>query len=152
LRNAGPFDSPASLVNALALLVVVILTLAGLIHAYWAFGGKTPRIAAVPDSGGRPAFSPSRTATLAVAAGLFAAAYVVAASGQLIASPLGRWARVATFGLSAIFLARAVGDFRLVGIFKEARTSRFARQDTWVYSPLCLGVALAAGYVAYHDV
>jgi hypothetical protein len=140
------------MVSALAFLVVVILAGAALMHMYWAFGGKIAGMPAVPQTHGRPAFSPSRSGTLAGAGGLFAAAYLVAVAGQLLPSPLERWARLATFGLSVIFLARAVGDFRLVGFFKRVRTSRFARQDTRVYSPLCLGLALAAGYVAYRDV
>jgi hypothetical protein len=140
------------MVSALAFLVSVILVGAALMHVYWAFGGKIGGMAAVPETDGRPAFSPSRSGTLAVAGCLFAAAYVVAVAGQLLPSPLERWARVAPFALSAIFLARAVGDFRLVGFFKRVRTSRFARQDTRVYSPLCLGLALATGYVAYRDV
>jgi hypothetical protein len=42
-------------------------------------------------------------------------------------------------------LARAVGDFRLVGFFKTVRGSTFARMDTRLYSPLCvlLGIGMA---------
>jgi len=41
--------------------------------------------------------------------------------------------------------ARGVGDFRLVGLSKRVRGTRFARYDSFVYTPLCL--ALAAGIV-----
>ena len=60
--------------------------------------------------------------------------------------------RLLTFCLGAVFLARAIGDFRLVGFFKRVQGSRFARLDTLVYAPLCLILGIAALFVAYHDV
>jgi hypothetical protein len=46
------------------------------------------------------------------------------------------------------FLLRAVGEFRLVGLFKRIRGTAFARWDTWLFSPLCLLIALAFFFVA----
>ncbi|WP_367946795.1 DUF3995 domain-containing protein [Leptospira santarosai] len=40
--------------------------------------------------------------------------------------------------LSAMFLFRAIGDFRLVGFFKKIRGTKFAKNDTAFFSPLCL--------------
>ena len=137
--------------TVIALLVVGVFVTLGLIHAYGALGGKISS-ASVPESHGEPAFTPSRTATLLVAFALLASAYAVAASGHIVNSPLARWPRFAAYALAAVFFARAVGDFRLVGFFKSPSTSRFARLDTILYSPLCLAVALATAYVAYHDV
>ena len=48
--------------------------------------------------------------------------------------------------VGGILLPRAVGEFRLVGFFKRVRGSGCARLDTFVYSPLCL--ALAVGIFA----
>ena len=83
---------------------------------------------------------------------LLAAAFLVAVSGHLVAPAFAPIARLPTVFLSVVFLARAVGDFRLVGFFKRIRDSRFARLDTIAYSPLCLILALATFYVAYADV
>ncbi len=44
--------------------------------------------------------------------------------------------------LAAIFVLRAVGDFHYVGFFKRVRGSVFARRDTWVFSPLCVVLAV----------
>jgi hypothetical protein len=140
-----------SMPAVIALLVVGVLATLGFIHVYWALRGKISS-ASVPESDGKPAFTPSRSATLLVAFTLLFSAYVVAASGRLVDSPLEHWPRVATFGLSIVFLVRSLGDFRLVGFFKRPSTSRFARLDTMFYSPLCLGLGLATAYVAYHDV
>ncbi len=98
--------------------------------------------AAIPEIDGRPAFRPSRAATLMVAVGLFAAAYVIALVGHIVGGPLWRAPRFLAFGLTLRFLARALGDFRLVGFSKRVRSSRFARLDTAFYSPLCLCLAL----------
>ena len=45
-------------------------------------------------------------------------------------------------------MMRAIGDFKLVGFFKAARGSAFARRDTLLYSPVCLTLALAVGTLA----
>jgi hypothetical protein len=42
-------------------------------------------------------------------------------------------------------MARAVGEGRYVGFLKRVRNTAFARNDTWLYSPLC--VALAVGFL-----
>jgi hypothetical protein len=45
-----------------------------------------------------------------------------------------------------LMFARAIGDSELMGFFKQVKDSRFARLDTWAYSPLC--VVLGAGLLA----
>jgi hypothetical protein len=136
-----------------ALLMAAILSALGLVHIYWALGGRSGSGSAVPELSGRPAFEPSRPGTLAVAIALFAAALLIATAGRLLVDPLAPpTVRLLTFCLGAVFLARAVGDFRLVGFFKRVQGSRFARLDTLVYAPLCLILGIAALFVAYHDV
>ena len=45
-------------------------------------------------------------------------------------------------------MVRAVGDFRYVGFFKSLGDDPFCSWDTWLFSPLCLAIALAALTVA----
>ncbi len=49
-------------------------------------------------------------------------------------------------GTGAVFIARALVPNRYVGFFKTLRTTRWARWDTRLYSPLflILGIALIA--------
>jgi uncharacterized protein (DUF2062 family) len=137
----------------IALLLVANLWVLGMLHVYWALGPKRAATATVPQIDGRPAFSPSRLGTLAVAIALFIAATLVAIAGRLLADPLPPpLVRVLTFALGAVLVARSIGDFRLVGFFKRAHASRFARLDTWVYSPLCLLLGLAVLLVGYRYV
>ena len=135
-----------------ALLITITLSGLGLVHIYWALGSHVGARASIPEIQGHPAFLPSKLATLVVAMALLAAAFLVAVSGHLVAPAFAPIARLPTVVLSVVFLARAVGDFRLVGFFKRIRDSRFARLDTIAYSPLCLILALATFYVAYADV
>ena len=48
--------------------------------------------------------------------------------------------------------ARAIGEFRYVGFFKRVVGSRFATLDTFVYSPLCLALAIGVALVARDSV
>jgi hypothetical protein len=104
----------------------VIGTFAGLslIHFYWALGGRFGKSAAIPQISDRPAFVPSAFATFAVAVGLSVCGLLVAAAAGFIASPLSAtWSKWACYAFAAGLLARAVGDFRLVGFFKRIRAA-----------------------------
>ena len=45
-------------------------------------------------------------------------------------------------------LARAIGEFRLVGFFKTVKGSLFARMDTLFFSPLCVLLSLGLASLA----
>jgi hypothetical protein len=55
-----------------------------------------------------------------------------------------------SYGLALGLLLRAVGEFRYVGLFKRVRGTKFAVLDTYVYSPLCLLLAVGVALVAWH--
>ena len=132
---------PATLATVLALLAAV--------HVYWAIGGAWGKASSLPEVGGRPAFIPSRGATLLVAAGLSFGALVALSRGHLAFSSrpgsLAHWFTLA-FGLA--FVLRAIGEFRLVGVFKRVRDTSFARRDTWLFSPLSLLLGVAFLWLA----
>ena len=124
-------------------IACAVLALFGLTHLYWAAGGSAGKQAALPSVGGAPVFQPSAIGTALVAVVLLAmAAWVAAAAGIFVAPVSHGVLRVGAFVLAAIFVLRAVGDFRYVGFFKRVRGSVFARRDTWGYSPLCVVLAV----------
>ena len=45
--------------------------------------------------------------------------------------------------IAALFLLRAIGEFKYVGFFKKVNTTKFAKMDTKYYSPLCLFIAIS---------
>jgi hypothetical protein len=119
----------------------VLLAVAAL-HVAWAAGVRWGLDAALPTIEGRRPFSPSRAVTVGVALVFAGAGALVAYASQSGA----RWA-CALCGAGAVVLGlRALGDFRLVGLTKRVRASRFARRDDALYTPLC--VALAVCFVA----
>jgi hypothetical protein len=124
--------------------ILILIALAG-VHIYWAAGGKAGKGGAVPSLEGRPVLKPSSFVTALVAAGLLAMAALLALRiGWLppAAFPaVGVIVQIAVWLMAAMFALRAVGDFRYVGFFKRIRDSRFARLDTWAYSPLCACLA-----------
>ena len=136
--------------QAVALGLAVIFGAIAAVHVFWAAGGATTGGAAVPTvADGAPLFRPGRAGTLAVAVLLAAAAAVVlgrAGVTALLAPPV--LYRVATWVLGGVLLLRVIGEFRYVGVFKRERGSRFARLDTWLYTPLCAGLAAGVLYLA----
>lgn len=130
--------------------IVGIFTCISLVHVYWAAGGRIGFLAAIPQlpgefaTGPRPAFKPAPWMTWLVAVGLVAIALLVSLRAGLFFEPVDSHAL--QWGISAVALilfARAIGDSELVGFFKKVGGSRFARLDTFFYSPLCM--ALGAG-------
>jgi hypothetical protein len=129
---------------------VALLVLIAAAHVYWALGGRAGKSAAIPERNGLPVIQPGALATLAVAIALLAAAGVVATqAGLIFAGAFQPYALILSVLLAFAFLARGVGDFRYVGFFKRVVGSRFARLDTWVFSPLCvlLGLLIADAIV-----
>ena len=134
-----------------ALIAAATLAFIAVVHIYWALGGRVARSGALPEVDGRPAFAPRSSMTLGVAAVLLLAALLLAITGGVVIAPVPRnLARGLTAVLALVFIARAVGDFRLVGFFKRVRGTRFARLDSTIYAPLCLVLGLAAAWVASH--
>ncbi|MDB5825223.1 MAG: hypothetical protein JWR21_3927 [Herminiimonas sp.] len=135
-------------------ILPLVLSIVFLILALWHFrmallpSGGAPG-GAVPSVGGKPLFVPSAGATVAVGLLLLVCAGLVAATGGLIGisvpPSLLYWLSLA---LALGLLARAIGEFKYVGFFKRVRGSRFATLDTFVYSPLCLLLALGVALVA----
>ncbi|MBM9502444.1 DUF3995 domain-containing protein [Leptospira sp. 201903071] len=117
---------------------LILLFLSG-IHFYWLVGGQTGGNKVIPEVNGKPAFLPGKPATLIVAILLLGAALLPI--GLTLENPIGIPKHLfyyGTFFLSAVFLLRAIGEFRLVGFFKSVRGTEFAKNDTKYYSPLCL--------------
>ncbi|GLH74868.1 membrane protein [Geothrix limicola] len=131
------------LLPLLSATLVTAFTALGILHVYWLGGGSLGITAAVPEKAGKPLFRPSKQATLLVALGLFGCAALVAVLVGWIPWPLSmRALRLLGLAVAALFLLRAIGDFKWVGFFKRERGTTFATLDTGLYSPLCLGLAL----------
>jgi hypothetical protein len=127
------------------LLCSILVALSG-VHVYWALGGTGGKGAVIPEDGGRPLLKPRPVVTFGIAGGLALAAAVAALRGGLF-GPAGDHVGVciAAGALGVLFVARAVGERHYVGLFKRVKGTRFARWDTWLFTPLC--VIIAAGFL-----
>ncbi|HEX8624683.1 MAG TPA: DUF3995 domain-containing protein [Allosphingosinicella sp.] len=134
------------------LLALTIIAFAAGFHLHWALGGRAGYSVSLPQRpDGTPVMSHRlpwwRPAAGAVAAGLGALALLLAAHAGHVAVPLPPgFARAALLATGAAFVARALLPNRYVGFFKSLRTTRWARFDTRLYSPLflLLGLLLVA--------
>jgi hypothetical protein len=136
--------------NALGILLAVIFTIQGLLHLYWAAGGRLASGVTVPVVGGRRTFNPSPTGTVLVAVAFLIAIFIILGRIGKLGDAIPGWVfRLGTFGIFVIFFLRAVGELKLVGFFKRVRDTPFAYWDTWLFSPLCLVIAVIAFMLAY---
>ncbi|HKT52493.1 MAG TPA: DUF3995 domain-containing protein [Candidatus Angelobacter sp.] len=134
-----------------AFITIAVLVLIGLLHVYWAMGGRAGITVAIPEFEGRSLFRPGPSLTFMVALLLFFAAMVVAIqAGMIFHEKFGLMPRAATIVLALVFAARAIGDFRYVGFFKRVTGTRFAKYDTLCYSPLCALLSLGLAITASH--
>jgi hypothetical protein len=138
--------------TVLASTVSLVFVVLAVWHVRMALSPSSGESGAMPSVAGKPLFVPSPAATLAVAVVLFLFACLVAATARLV--EIGIPTHVLSwlsYALALGLLARAVGEFRYLGFFKRVRASRFARLDTWVYSPLCLALAIGVALVAWQE-
>lgn len=136
--------------NILGILLAAIFAILSLFHIYWAAGGRFGSSVTVPTVSGERLFNPSLLATLLVAFALLIAMLTVLGQIGLLGDVIPQWIfRWATLGISALFLLRAIGDFKILGFFKRASESGFAFWDTFLFSPLCLFIAVAAFLISF---
>ncbi len=106
----------------------------------------------VPIVGGERAFNPSPLGTILVATALLLAMFTILGQLGLLGEAIPKWIfRWGTWGIALIFFLRAVGDFKLFGFFKQASDTPFAHWDTWLFSPLCLVIAVTAFALVYSE-
>jgi hypothetical protein len=137
------------MIHIVAAITCAIFVILALWHFRMAYSPQTGESAAVPSVEGKPLFTPSRTATFFVGIALLGcAALVGATAGFFQAGVPPAFLRWTSSALALGLLARGIGDFRYVGLFKKVRGSPFARMDNWLYSPLCLLLAAGVTWVA----
>jgi len=129
-----------SIITSLGLVESIIFLILSILHLYWALNGKWGFEESVPQNeNGEQVLNPKKTDSTIVGIGLFIFASFYWIKIELIVIELpfylmqyGGWV------ISTIFIFRAIGDFKYIGIFKKIRNTNFGKLDTRFYSPLCL--------------
>lgn len=127
----------------LSIIIFVIFLALSLLHISWALGSSWGFEDALPkNEEGKRMLNPKKTDSLIVGIGLllFGCFYLIKIG--IIAIELPSFAMsIASWVIPAIFLFRAIGDFRYVGFSKKVTNTTFAKKDTKFYAPLCLIIA-----------
>ncbi|WP_373512520.1 DUF3995 domain-containing protein [Persicitalea sp.] len=131
---------------ALSIFLSVIFFTLGLLHLYWATGGQWGIASTLPtNASGYRILNPRKADSAVVGLGLISFGLFYLFKMGLIPNPLPDWLfRYGGWLIPAIFILRAVGDFKYVGFFKKIKQTSFGKIDTQFYSPLCLGVGFIA--------
>ena len=132
------------MIETTALTAAALLAVAGVIHAYWAFGGVWPahdgRTLAKAVTGEKQEQMPDMAACLVIFILLTAAAIIVSDRAGLLDLPGPSW--VVTVGAWVIVgVLAARGLLGLVTSLWARRATVYQRLDVAVYSPLCLVIA-----------
>ncbi|MCF6360806.1 MAG: DUF3995 domain-containing protein [Cyclobacteriaceae bacterium] len=130
----------------LSFVQTLILLGLSLIHFSWVLGSKWGFEKALPTNAeGIKVLNPSRLDSTIVATGLLLFATYYMLKGNFISLPVPSFVLAyAGWAISAIFILRAIGDFKYIGFFKSVTGTEFASLDTMFYSPLCLGLGIIA--------
>uniref|UniRef100_UPI0040491472 DUF3995 domain-containing protein n=1 Tax=Flavobacterium sp. TaxID=239 RepID=UPI0040491472 len=128
----------------LSLILLVIFISLGFIHFYWLLGGKWGLDKALPTKEvGEKAIEPPKIATVIVGVVLISFGLIYLIKTGLINFQVPNW--ITTYGswiIPSIFILRAIGDFKYVGIFKKIKNTEFAKADSKWFIPLCLTIGI----------
>lgn len=132
------------LINLFIFINSTIFLLLAVLHFYWASGGQWGIQGAIPDIW-MDTFLDQKNrivtaiATVIVALGLVIFSIVMSSNYFDLSICIDEHRiDLATRIIGGIFILRAIGDFRFVGIFKNDSKSKFATNDSKYYVPLCL--------------
>lgn len=115
-----------------------------LIHFNWFLGGEFGFSESLPTKeNGERVLNPKNIDNAIVGVGLLVFSMIYLLKSGLIQVNLPNWIILYVgWIISAIFLLRAIGEFKYVGFFKKIRNTKFGELDTKFFSPLCLGIAI----------
>lgn len=133
----------------IAIILFLIFLFLSSIHVYWSLGGRWGSGAVIPTKDDHvKLIMPGVVPTLIVAFGLLGFGFFILTQAGILSvqlpQPLNR------FGLwviAGIFILRAMGDFNYVGFFKKIKQTKFGKNDTRYYSPLCLLIGLLTIFI-----
>ena len=122
---------------ALSLFLSVIFFTLGLLHFSWAMGGQWGIASTLPtNASGERVLNPRKADSAIVGLGLVSFGLFYLFKTDWIPNPFPDW--IFEYGgwlIPAIFILRAVGDFKYVGFFKKIGQTPFGKSDTRYFSP-----------------
>jgi len=138
-------NTPKLLTILIAINTIIFLILSSL-HFYWALGGTFWYADVLPtNSTGSKRMNPGVMAAFIVAFGILLLAFFTFGNHGIWDEHIKRkYFRYGALLISIIFFLRAIGDFKFIGFFKTVNGTRFAENDTYLFSPLCVLIAVVS--------
>ncbi|WP_109674300.1 DUF3995 domain-containing protein [Dyadobacter jejuensis] len=135
----------------LSILLSIVFFLLGAIHFHWVFGGTFGYAASLPTTEtGERVLNPKKIDSALVGTALISFGIFYWLEGGLSVLGLPTWvSRNVGWIIPWVFLMRAIGDFKYVGLFKKVKHTDFGRLDTRLFSPLCLGIAVVGLWIQW---
>ncbi len=135
----------------IALVTITTLFIAGVFHFYWAFGGTLGLDRAIPTKDGKALLKPGKLLTIIVGFIILSFAWVAYVLYFKDLSVISYSEQIVYAGwfLSGIFAIRSIGDFRMVGLFKKIKFTKFAEFDTKYFIPLTSFWAITFALLVY---
>jgi hypothetical protein len=126
------------------LILCVIFFILSIIHFNWVLGGTFGFAASLPtNEKGERVINPKKMESGVVGTGLMAFAFFYLVKSGMIDIDLPEWVmNYVSWIIPAIFILRAIGEFKYIGFFKRIKNTEFGKLDTKFYSPLCLSVGV----------
>jgi hypothetical protein len=130
--------------TTIAILLFLIFLFISSVHFYWAFGGTWGSYAVLPTKDDKiKVLNPSILPTLIVAFSLLGFGLYILVKSEIINFDLPQWLnKYGLWIIASIFTLRAMGDFNYVGFFKKIKQTKFGKNDTKYFSPLCLTIGI----------
>ena len=131
----------------LAGCLALTLSALGTLHLYWSLGGSRYRRFATPAIDGGPTVRPS-SAAFATVVGLLCLGALIAVSMATVRDIHGTdstWA----WNLSILFGCRALGDFRLIGLFCKRVDAEHRKVERGLVVPICIFLSLGFARLSY---
>ena len=132
----------------LAIILSLCFIILAIIHFNWANGGAWGLEKAIPtNNDGERVLNPSKfdSFTVGLILTFFAIFYLYLFNFTKF--PIPAWViKIGVWSIPSIFLLRAIGDFKYVGLFKKVKHTTFGKTDTLIFIPLCLAISII-GYV-----
>lgn len=127
----------------LSIILFSIFTILAIIHFNWVIGGKWGFDKALPtNEKGERILNPRKIDSAIVGFGLVGFGLFYLWQSGVIQLDLPAWVMYVGWLIPAIFILRAIGEFRYIGFFKKIKTTDFGKMDTQLYSPLCLFIGV----------
>ena len=135
----------------LSLVLAVIFCVLSLIHLNWARGGTCGIDNALPTNNeGKRILNPRKIDSLIVGLGLLGFSSFYLHISGIVTLPIPDFiSKYVKWIIPSIFLLRAIGDFRYVGLFKKIKNTNFGRFDTAYFIPLCIIISLLGYLIAF---